>query len=161
MTKPCCNCLLIECLLWRPRRAMWFPENDFTLLVTMWTECFLNLHWRIAESWLLSSTPCTAAPCAVRVPPLPRSEVWFDWFTTSKLRGLVWLIPRAVFTSSLFLFLIISFLEMMSRCKMKLSAQRSLVSLSIYSDTLVLLQCSFGSQPNIFGCYTPCFLQKC
>ena len=145
MTKPCCSCLLIECLLWRPRRAMWFPENDFTLLVTTWTECYLNLHWRMLSHDFCP--PVTAAPCAVRVPPLPTSEVWFDC--------------RAVFAFSLFLLLIISFLETMSRCEMRLSAQRSLLSLSVYSDTLGLLQCSFGSQPNIFGCDTPCFLQKC
>lgn len=148
MTKPCCSCLLIECLLWRPRREMWFPENDFTLLVTTWTECYLNLHWK-----MLSHDFCP--PVTAQQLPVQSGSHHFQ----AQRFGLT--DSRAVFASSLFLLLIISFLETMSRCKMRLSAQRSLLSLSVYSDTLVLLQCSFGSQPNFFGCYTPCFLQKC
>lgn len=148
MTKPCCSCLLIECLLWRPRKTMWFPENDFTLLVTTWTECYLNLHWR-----MLSHDFCP--PVTAQQLPVQSGSHHFQ----AQRFGLT--NSRAVFTSSLFLLLIISFLEMMSRCKTRLSAQRSLVSLSVYADTLVLLQSSFSSQPNIFGCYTPCFLQKC
>lgn len=118
ITKPCCSCLLIECLLWRPRKAMWFPENDFTLVVTTWTGRYLNLHWRMLSHDFCPPVPAQQLP--VR-PGSPHFQAQRFGLTDS------W----AVFTSSLFLLLIISFLETMSRYKTKLSTQRSLVSLSI------------------------------
>lgn len=61
----------------------------------------------------------------------------------------------AIFTWSSFLLLIINFLKTVARCMMRLPAQRSLVSLSIYANSLMLLQCFFNSWANVvlYVCY--------
>lgn len=76
--QPCCNCLPIEYLLWRPRRAMCFPENHFTLLITVVNLGLPKFAFKNAESWLLSSSRCTPAPCAVQVQV--QGLAWSDWF---------------------------------------------------------------------------------
>lgn len=116
---------------------MWLPENDCTLSVAVVNLRISQCAFKNAEWWLLS----------------PWSFV--HSMSTPQARGEGVIDSLAIFTGSLFLLLIINFQKTVARCMMRLPAQRSLVSLSIYANSLMLLQCFVSSRANavLYVCY--------